>query len=263
MAEIIDIKARNPRPKGPPGGPVFNMDLPKPVLILLAIFAVIHIVRQVLPSDLDAQIVAMFGFVPQRFAGADQSIPGGIFTAVTSFLSYAFLHSDFAHLIFNSIWFLLFGSVIYKRSLTRNFLLFLATVTVAAALAYLLSNWNEQVLAIGASGAVSGLMGAMLRFIMNAFDRGGIPQLRDAPQTIPLMSIRRALSDTRVLVAGGLYIVLDLFAGLGLLGDTGIAWEAHLGGFIAGFLLYGWFDAASQQTSGFGAPPKRHQPTLH
>jgi membrane associated rhomboid family serine protease len=78
-----------------------------------------------------------------------------------------------------------------------------------------------------------------------AMDTGGLWRLREEPREVPLMSLAQALSDRRVVVVSLTWIGINLLAivGVGNLNtDGGVAWQAHIGGFVAGFLLFGLFD---------------------
>jgi len=97
---------------------------------------------------------------------------------------------------------------------------------------------------VGASGAISGLMGAAFRFLFRSIADGGPLGLANARST-PLMPLAETLSDRRILMAVAGWTVLNVLLAWGASGLTeaaGIAWEAHLGGFYAGLLLYGFFD---------------------
>ena len=85
--------------------------------------------------------------------------------AVVPLVTYAFLHGDFVHLIFNSLWFLVFATAVARRVGTGRFLLLMLITTLGAAFMHLIFHWGSPVPVVGASGAVSGLMGAAFRFI--------------------------------------------------------------------------------------------------
>ena len=89
-------------------------------------------------------------------------------------------------------------------------------------------------------------MGGTMRFMFSAIDDGGFRQLREAPRTVRLMPLGEALTDRRILATSALFILLNLLAIFGFGGAQspgGIAWEAHVGGYIAGLLSFGLFDA--------------------
>jgi membrane associated rhomboid family serine protease len=116
---------------------------------------------------------------------------------------------------------------------------------------------------IGASAAISGTMAAAMRF---AFQRGGpLGLLRDNDEqayrvlAIPLVGV---LSDARVLIFLGAWFAINILFGLGSLpitgGDQTIAWQAHIGGFLAGLLLFSWFDSAPDQPQNDDIGATRH-----
>jgi membrane associated rhomboid family serine protease len=125
-----------------------------------------------------------------------------------------------------------------------RFLALSAFCAVAGAATFLAFNVGLLVPMVGASGAISGLMGATMRFLFTATDGGGLRALREDPENVPLMPLSRALTDRRVLVVTGAFILANILAVLGLGGVSagGIAWEAHMGGYFAGLLAFGIFD---------------------
>ena len=218
--------------------------------LLLAIMFGIHAVRALLPAALDQEIIWTFGFVPARYETTllAEQIPGGLGASVWSFVTYAMLHADLTHIGFNMLWMLPFGSALARRFGGVRFFAFLAVTSVAGALAHLLTHAHELAPMIGASAAVSGTMAASLRF---AFQRGSFLSFRrsfdaDAAARIPALPLSRALRNGRVLAFLGIWFVLNLFTGLGAI-EIGtqaqsIAWQAHVGGFLAGLLLFSLFD---------------------
>jgi membrane associated rhomboid family serine protease len=87
-------------------------------------------------------------------------------------------------------------------------------------------------------------MGAAFRFLFRSMGDGGPLGLERASST-PLMPLAETLQDRRILMAIAGWTVLNVLLAWGAAGLTeaaGIAWEAHLGGFYAGLLLYGFFD---------------------
>jgi membrane associated rhomboid family serine protease len=98
---------------------------------------------------------------------------------------------------------------------------------------------------VGASGAISGLMGAALRFLFLPLSRSDMEGLAGDAKRAPLLGLATSLSDRRILfaIAGWTLLnVLVAWAAPYFLGERSIAWEAHLGGFFAGFLTFGLFD---------------------
>jgi membrane associated rhomboid family serine protease len=249
--------------------PIFNV--PRVVVWLLAAFLAVHIVRQLLPEyQSGAQGVtevmsgpwlawaapylpdelwftSLLAFIPARLGGLASDLPGGEPAIFTSFGTYLFVHGDIVHLAFNSAWLLAFGTPIARRLDTPRFLLFFVMAGAAGALFFTAVHGFELTMLIGASGAISGLMGAAFRFIFGR-DADGVPSIARGAHRAPLMSLADTLRDRRIMMAVGGWVILNALVGWGAaasLTDAGsIAWEAHLGGFIAGLLTYGFFERA-------------------
>jgi membrane associated rhomboid family serine protease len=223
--------------------PIFNV--PGIVLALLAMFCAVHILLWVvLPTSEGEWLMLALAFIPARMGAMAGELPGGQTATYTSFVTHQFVHGNLAHLAINSAWLLAFGSPIARRTDALRFLAFFLICGIAGALLYLAVNGTDQVVVVGASGAISGLMGAALRFIF----RGGAlrgPAAIDGMRRVPLMTLAEALQDRRMLaiVVGWTVLNVLLAQGAGAFVEAaGVAWEAHLGGFYAGLLLYGFFD---------------------
>lgn len=224
--------------------PMFNV--PTSVLAAIVVLFAIHAVRWLIPEALDNWFVVASAFVPSRYAGEAEYLPGGIVAAVTSPVTYQFIHGNLTHILFNALWLLAFGGAIAMRVGTARFVWFSLFCGLVAALTFLVFNWGARTPVVGASGAVAGLMGGTMRFIFSAMDQGGIWRLREAPRTVALMPLPVALRDRRVLLATGLLIGINLLtlAGVATAGAdaASIAWESHIGGYLAGLLTFGLFD---------------------
>ena len=221
--------------------PIFIV--PGVVLVLLGSFLAVHLVRWALPAEEGAWLTAALAFIPARETGLAADLPGERVAAVTSFITHQFVHGDLAHLLINSAWLLAFGTPVARRTSAVGFLAFFLLTGIAGALLYLAVNGSALILVIGASGSISGLMGAAFRFLFRSMEGGpmGMAQV----STTPLMPLRETLQDRRILMAIAGWTVLNVVLAWGATGLTeaaGIAWEAHLGGFYAGLLLYGFFD---------------------
>lgn len=235
--------------------PMFNV--PTAVVAVLGLIAAIHLGRQFVPEELDNWLVIAGAFIPSRYSGEAGMLPGGEVAMFTSPFTHMLLHGNVTHVMFNGLWLLAFGGAIAMRVGTLRFLAFTLVTGLLATATFLAFNIGARVPMIGASGAVAGLMGGTMRFIFAAIDQGGIARLRLAPRSVPLMPLVVALTDRRVLFATGFLILLNLMAsgGWGVPGEVeagGIAWEAHLGGYFAGLLTFGFFDR-----------PQPRRPRLH
>ena len=245
--------------------PLFNV--PTIIVVLLAVLALIHGVRTVLlDEDQDIWVLLNFAFIPARYNSSvvlGGLLPGGIGADIWTFFSYSLLHGSWMHLIVNGVWLLAFGSALARRFGTSRFLAFFAVTAAAGAAMHLLTNAGSQAPMIGASASISGAMAAAMRF---AFQRGGpLGALRsddDAAFRVPAIPLTRVLSDPRVLAFLAVWFGINILFGLGSQSITGgdeiVAWQAHIGGFLAGLLLFALFDPKAQQP-----PVVSNGPTLH
>jgi membrane associated rhomboid family serine protease len=222
-------------PRPPAREPVFN--LPRVVIALLAICVGLHLMRMYLLSDRqDFELIVRFAFIPLRYSGGyDIDI-----WAFTGPWTYAFLHGGMAHLVVNMVWLAAFGSPLANRIGTGRFLAFWVVTSLAAvALHYVLHPADAAPL-VGASGAISGMMGAAARFGFKIDRAEG-----KAAFAGPVLSIPAVFRSRAAVTFVGVWMVINLLMGLGI-GTPGmesrIAWEAHIGGFLAGFLLVRLFD---------------------
>lgn len=226
--------------------PIFNV--PGGVLAILVILIAVHAGLALLgPQQFEWWVLAL-AFIPARYAGAAAELPGGDTSAVTSFVTHMAVHADLVHLGFNAAWLLAFGSVLCARIGNVRFFAFSILGGIAGALLFLWFNPGLAAPVIGASGAVSAMMGGVMRFLFNAIDRGEGYLLRHDPRAVPSMSLARSLTDRRIVLASLLFLGVNLLAiiGFGNFGESGaIAWEAHIGGYIFGLCAFGIFDSAT------------------
>jgi membrane associated rhomboid family serine protease len=249
-----------------PSEPIFNV--PTVVTVLIAVMVLVHGVREwALSPEEDNDLLWLFAFVPARYessvfgAGA---FPGGLAADVWTFVSYAFLHGSWTHLGLNSVWLLAFGTPVARRFGPSRFLMFFALAAAGGALAHLAAYSGQRVPMIGASAAISGFMAAAIRF---AFQRGGPLRLTgnnpDDAYRVPALPLAAVLRDSRALAFLGVWFGLNLLFGLGSFGlgnDQAIAWQAHIGGFVAGLLGFAAFDPVKAVPPATGGPG---QQTIH
>ena len=245
--------------------PVFNA--PASVVRCLVLLVVVHVVLWhvlpvLLPGDMAGRIGWLLAFIPARYVDLADKSPLELGAAVWSFLTHQLVHGDATHLLLNSAWLLVFGGAIAQRIGGARFLAFAVISGFVGALTFLALRFGDPVPMVGASGAVSGLMGGAFRFFFAALDQGGFARFRDNPKSIPLMTVRETLSDRRLQVVAGVLVVINLLTVLGsssLTSGDGIAWEAHLGGFLFGLLGFQLFEPKRPQR------PKLEivRPTLH
>jgi len=194
--------------------------------LLIAANALLFFVQLMQGPRQDAFIYT-YGLVPARY-----SLPevGAFFTSfqqVLALLSFMFLHGGFWHLLGN-VWSLyIFGDNVEDRLGPFRYLLFYLISGWASGLFHLFLNWHSPVPTIGASGAVAGVMGAYLVL----FPRSKILTL------IPIFFIPYFIEIPAFFFLGLWFFLQFLGAAGSDAQGGGIAWWAHVGGFVAGIIL--------------------------
>ena len=216
--------------------PVFNLHGAIVTLSLLCI--AVHLIRTLfLTSRVDTWLLLNGAFFPVRYAPQVFTLD---WPTVLSPITYSFLHGDWVHLGVNIVWLAVFGSPLaYRIGWRRSALFWIVTAGLAAA-THLAVYFGDAVPVIGASGAVSGFMGAAARFGLRANRRNPRHGFDG-----PLLSIGASLRARGVLPFLVIWIIMNVVVGLDLFGvreGAGIAWEAHIGGLVAGFFLIPLFD---------------------
>lgn len=235
--------------------PMFNV--PGIVLALLAALAAIHFLVNYIDPETGERIILTFAFIPARydlpFDLTGSAIPGGEGAKYWSFVTHMFLHGDWMHLGFNALWMLAFGSVVARRLGPSRFMVLSCLCAAAGALAYLLMHWGQVAVLVGASGAISGQMAGAVRLMFSGGASLSTVHRRDLERSPPL-SLAQTFTSPRPLLFLAIWFGITLFTGFTGFGSPDqtvkIAWEAHVGGFIAGLLLFGLLDRA-------GRPPDR------
>jgi membrane associated rhomboid family serine protease len=150
-------------------------------------------------------------------------------------LTAMFMHGSWMHLIGNMLYLWIFGDNIENRIGHKRFIIFYLLTGLIASLSHVfstvMSTQNSLVPSLGASGAISGVLGGYLLLF---------------PKRTVKMFVIRAVVDVPSWVALGVWIAMQIVMGLGLFGGDagggGVAYAAHIGGFIAGLILIKFFD---------------------
>ena len=192
---------------------------------LIILNCVIYFYQMILPGE--------YGVVPYEithFVDVRPEIPIPIFfTTITS----QFLHGSILHLGGNMLYLWIFGNNIEDVMGHLRFLGFYLICGILAAIAHIILQPASTIPTIGASGAISGVLGAyLIRF----------PRAKVLVVFWFVFIIR--LIYVPALFVLGFWIIIQIFSGLGSIGTTsgGIAWFAHIGGFFAGMLLLKIFE---------------------
>lgn len=238
----MSSQSDGPRPLRPQHQPMLM--LPAPVFWLVSAVVGVHVLRLLVSREMDASIIYNFSFIPARYDPLYAQSLGlektSSFWKVVPFFSHLFLHANWFHVGLNVVWLMAFGTGVSRRlgasfAANMRFLTFYGFCGVAGALAHLAFYPGAVVPLVGASGAISGLMGGALRVM---FVPGGLHGSR--------MSSLTSLADSRILVFVAIFILLNISSnvlGFDVGGkDDAIAWQAHLGGFFAGLFFFGLFD---------------------
>lgn len=216
---------------------------------LVAATVAVYLYQVVLPEEGERRLFYLFGIVPARIFHPDWAArvgfpEGGLWP----FFSSMFLHGGLFHLASNlwTLW--IFGDNVEDRMGRLRFLAFYLLCGLAAGLAHAIANPSSVLPTIGASGAIAGVLGAYLRWYPGARVLTLVPIF-----FYPLFVHLPAL------VYLGLWFVTQLLSGAAALGASpdsgGVAWWAHIGGFVIGFALCGRFAIRGpEQLPG----PRRH-----
>jgi membrane associated rhomboid family serine protease len=253
----------------PPGRePMFN--LPGVVIVTVGLLAAIHVGRDLLPREDDVALLLDLAFVPARWsvafggagldavaadlarrgaeegralAGLAAAVLGDGDAKVWTAATHALLHASWAHLLSNALWLVAFGTPVARRLGPPRLQLHAVAAVLAGAAAHFLTYSLSVVPMIGASGGVSGLVAAAAWFVFTP-----VPPWvgRAEAHERPRQTLRALLANPRVLAFLGIWLTIDIAVGLlaGPLGIAGgaIAWQAHIGGLIAGLALFPLLD---------------------
>lgn len=205
---------------------------PPIVTVAILVACVVAYLWQVSAGPVDGeQIVFSLGFIPAvlfdyaRLPEAWHRIP-----AELTIFSSMFLHGGFMHLAGNMLYLWIFGNNVEDSMGHVKFLLFYLLCGVVAAMAQALPNPQSEVPMIGASGAISGVLGGYLLMYPHAKVNVIIP---------PFYFSDFALSARWVLL---FWFGMQIFSAVASSGaEAGVAFGAHVGGFVAGLLLIAFF----------------------
>ena len=170
------------------------------------------------------RIFDLYGMVPIRYSDPGISGQFTFFQQFVPFFSYMFLHGGFLHLLGN-MWFLyIFGDNVEDRLGPSRFVAFYVLSGIAAVLIHLVTNWHSRLPTIGASGAIAGVMGAY--FLL--FPRSKVLTM------VPIFFFPLLFELPAIFFLGYWVMIQFLYASMSHGQAGGVAWWAHIGGFIFG-----------------------------
>jgi len=195
---------------------------PLATILIIALNVVVFFYQLLLPDDALNRLVLAAGLVPyevtNRFGVA---VVGDLLTSM-------FLHGGWMHIISNMLYLWIFGDNIEDRMGILGYVVFYVLAGVCASLAQVLVAPNSQIPTIGASGAIAGVLGAYLVVF---------PRTRVRTLILAFRFIR--IVELPAIVVLGLWFILQIFSGLAsitTMAAGGVAWFAHVGGFVIGLL---------------------------
>lgn len=199
---------------------------PYAVLTIIALNVAAFLYELSLPPLDQAFFFHLFGVVPARFSHPDWAAMAGYPDATLwPLLTYMFLHGDWLHLLMNMWMLWIFADNIEDVTGHWRFLGFYLCCGLAAVALHTLFNQDSSLPIIGASGAVAGTLGAY----MVLYPHGRVATL----VLVFIFHFRAALFL-------GVWFAVQIFSGIGEAGSgnvAGVAWWAHVGGFVSGMLL--------------------------
>jgi membrane associated rhomboid family serine protease len=196
---------------------------------LIAVNCAVFLFQIQLPPDEQASFVARFALVPARYFGTDADGTATL-ADYLPFVSNMFLHGGWLHLILNmwALW--LFGPAVEDRFGPIRYLLFYLLVGAFASLTHATLNPDSTTPALGASGAIAGVLGSYIRLF--PFARMVV--------MVPILFLPFFFELPAILFAALWFLMQVLQGTAALLAPSeggGVAWWAHVGGFLAGLLL--------------------------
>lgn len=166
----------------------------------------------------------------QQFAMISANFRDGVSAGdITDIFTSMFMHAGIAHIAGNMLYLWIFGDNVEDRLGSVKYLVFYLVGGIVASLTHLITNPNSQIPTVGASGAIAAVLGAYLVLF---------PQSKIVT-FIPFGFFLR-LTVVPAIIVLGLWFVLQLFSGLLSIGGPdvgGVAFWAHIGGFVAGIVM--------------------------
>lgn len=193
---------------------------------LIGINIVIFLIELSYGADLD-RFIYIYGLVPARYSVPQIASYFSILEQIFALFSFMFLHGGFLHLLGNMWSLYIFGDNVEDHLGPLRYLFFYLLCGVASGVSHLVVNFNSNIPTIGASGAIAGVMGAY--FILHP--KAKILTL------IPIFIIPWFVEIPAFFFLGLWFVIQFLHAAGGSGAAGGIAWWAHIGGFVFGIVF--------------------------
>ena len=203
--------------------------------LLILTNCLIFLVELSVPEPARVNFFHLFGIVPARFTHPEWAVSAGFpMGTYWPFLTSMFLHGNWMHIIGNMLALYIFGDKVEDRMGPARFMVFYVLCGVVSGVVHCFVNPASTVPTVGASGAIAGVMGAYFVLFPTArvivlFPIVFIPFVFELPAVLYL----------------GFWVMSQLFSGTLALANAqnvgGIAWWAHVGGFLTGMVLQFFF----------------------
>ncbi len=212
------------------------------ILIIVACFSV-FLYEVILPPELREVFISMFAVIPYEITHGVDVPPPDPLTPYGNLVSYQYLHGGWMHILGNMLFLWVFGDNVEDRLGKLKYFIFYTLCGIVAALIQALVYPNSLIPLIGASGAISGVLGAYavlfpraqiitLIFIFFLVDVVAVPALVWIAAWFMMQFISAMVSATHLSMGG-------------------VAWFAHIGGFITGVILSKLFVSRKKDGVGF------------
>jgi membrane associated rhomboid family serine protease len=194
---------------------------------LIIINVLVYLNQLTLPPRAAVRFVYLYGLIPLEISSGDLMVPHPV-PLYGTILTSMFVHGGLFHLAGNMLYLWIFGDNVEDRLGRVRYLLFYLLSGVGAAAAQILSDPHSKIPMVGASGAISGVLGAYLLLYPHA-----------RVVTLVFFGWLVRVIEIRALFVLGFWIVVQLVSGLLTWGAQvgGVAWFAHVGGFVAGLVM--------------------------
>jgi len=201
--------------------------LPVITTFLLLVNILVFIYQHLLRYEILERLIYIYGFVPQRIFMPDISFR----TKIISLFTSMFMHANFLHLFGNCLYLWIFADNVEDRLGHLNFLIFYLLCGISATFVHTLFNLHSKIPTIGASGAIAGVLGAY--FLM-------FPSAR-VLTLIPFFFFWEIVEIPAFFFLGFWFLYQFMLGVFSLSATGGIAFWAHIGGFVAGMFLLNLF----------------------
>jgi membrane associated rhomboid family serine protease len=206
---------------------------PVVTLLILAANVVVFLHQVSLPPHAADVFIKTYGLVPAKISAALAGNPRiTLGDALIPLFTCMFLHGGWLHIIGNMLFLWVFGGNVEDRLGPLSYLLFYLVCGIGSGVSQALFSWGSAIPSVGASGAISGILGAYI-------------VLFPSSRILTLVPLFIFFFTARIpaIVFIGLWFLVQLLSGIGYLGEAGasasggVAWWAHIGGFVIGAFL--------------------------